>query len=397
MAKRLVVCCDGTWNTPDSKIGTVPRTTNVTKLALSIASMDAEGTRQCTYYHPGVGTSRWEHIRGGAFGTGLSANVLDAYQFLIDNYEDGDELWFFGFSRGAYTARSVAGLVRNCGVLRQQNLDRMHEAYALYRSRAESPRGTASTLFRHAYSYEPRVRFIGVWDTVGALGIPVPTTRALQKVVASFNHRFAFHDTDLSTHVDGAFHALAIDEKRKAFVPTLWAQQPHAGNQVLEQVWFSGVHSDVGGGYAASGLSDIRPALDDGQGRQLRPARPPATDSLPGRPGRQPERERGGGGGAGPPGSRPRVTEELLPPVQAGVPADGPEPHRSRAAQLIGRDQAHEGPRRLPPRQPDDLPRRERRGHGRAGVTASAPAPGQSTGTSRVLVVIPTVCARPSR
>ena len=257
MAKRLVVCCDGTWNTPDSKIGTVPRTTNVTKLALSIASMDAEGTRQCTYYHPGVGTSRWEHFRGGAFGSGLSANVLDAYQFLIDNYDDGDELWFFGFSRGAYTARSVAGLVRNCGVLRQQNLDRMHEAYALYRSRAESPRGTASTLFRHAYSYEPRVRFIGVWDTVGALGIPVPTTRALQKVVATFNRRFAFHDTDLSTHVDGAFHALAIDEQRKAFLPTLWTQQPHAGNQVLEQVWFSGVHSDVGGGYAASGLSDI--------------------------------------------------------------------------------------------------------------------------------------------
>jgi uncharacterized protein (DUF2235 family) len=235
----------------------VPRTTNVTKLALSIASMDAEGTRQCTYYHPGVGTSRWEHIRGGAFGTGLSANVLDAYQFLIDNYEDGDELWFFGFSRGAYTARSVAGLVRNCGVLRQQNLDRVHEAYALYRSRAESPRGTASTLFRHAYSYEPRVRFIGVWDTVGALGIPVPTTRALRSVADAFNHRLAFHDTDLSTHVDGAFHALAIDETRKAFLPALWQQQPHAGNQVLEQVWFSGVHSDVGGGYAESGLSDI--------------------------------------------------------------------------------------------------------------------------------------------
>jgi uncharacterized protein (DUF2235 family) len=257
MAKRLVVCCDGTWNTPDQTIGTVARPTNVTKLALSIASSDAEGTRQCAYYHPGVGTSRWDHIRGGAFGSGLSANVLDAYQFLIDNYEDGDELWFFGFSRGAYTARSVAGLVRNCGILRQQNLDRMHEAYALYRSRAESPRGTASTLFRHAYSYEPRIRFIGVWDTVGALGIPVPTTRALRSVVDGFNRRLAFHDTTLSTHVDGAFHALAIDEKRKAFLPTLWTQQPHSGNQVLEQVWFSGVHSDVGGGYAECGLSDI--------------------------------------------------------------------------------------------------------------------------------------------
>ena len=257
MVTRLVVCCDGTWNTPDQKVGAFPRRTNVTKLALSVPASDAAGARQCVYYHPGVGTSRWDHIRGGAFGAGLSANVLDAYQFLIDNYEDGDELWFFGFSRGAYTARSVAGLVRNCGILRQQNLNRMSQAYALYRSRAESPRGTASTLFRHAYSYEPRVRFIGVWDTVGALGIPVPTTRALQKVVSSFNRRWAFHDTALSTHVDGAFHALAIDEKRKAFEPTLWTQQPGAGSQVLEQVWFSGVHSDVGGGYAESGLSDI--------------------------------------------------------------------------------------------------------------------------------------------
>ncbi|MGA8247447.1 MAG: DUF2235 domain-containing protein [Nocardioides sp.] len=259
MVTRLVVCCDGTWNTPDQRAGGVPRPTNVTKLALSITPVDPEGTRQVVYYHQGVGTSRWDHIRGGAFGSGLSANVRDAYHFLIDNYEDGDELWFFGFSRGAFTARSVAGLVRNCGVLRRHDLDRLDEAYALYRARAESPRGTASTLFRHAYSYEPRVKFIGVWDTVGALGIPVPTTRALQRVVAAFNHRWAFHDTDLSTHVEGAFHALAIDEQRKAFLPTLWTQQPNAGSQVLEQVWFAGVHSDVGGGYrgAESGLSDV--------------------------------------------------------------------------------------------------------------------------------------------
>ena len=257
MVTRLVVCCDGTWNTADQMARGVARPTNVTKLALSINPTDAVGTRQCVYYHQGVGTSRWEHIRGGAFGSGLSANVLDAYQFLIDNYQDGDEIWFFGFSRGAFTARSIAGLVRNCGVLRSSNLNRMQEAYALYRSRAQSPRGTTSTLFRRAYSYEPRVRFIGVWDTVGALGIPVPTTRALQRVVATFNHRWAFHDTNLSTQVDGAFHALAIDEKRKAFVPTLWTQQPGAGDQVLEQVWFSGVHSDVGGGYPGTGLSDI--------------------------------------------------------------------------------------------------------------------------------------------
>ena len=255
MAKRLVVCCDGTWNTPDSKIGTVPRTTNVTKLALSIASNGTpRGPDMRTYDHPGVGTSRWYTSAVVRSAPACPASMLDAYQFLIDNYDSGDALWFFGFSRVASTARSVAGLVRNCGVLRQQNLDRMHEAYALYRSRAESPRGTASTLFRHAYSYESRVRFIGVVDTVGALGIPVPTRPARSRRSSpSFNHRFAFHDTDLSTHVDEAFHALAIDEKRKAFVPTLWAQQPHAGNQVLEQVWFSGLDPTSAAGTPRAG------------------------------------------------------------------------------------------------------------------------------------------------
>lgn len=132
-------------------------------------------------------------------------------------------------------------------------------------------------------SYEPRVRFIGVWDTVGALGIPVPTTRALQRIVAFFNHRWAFHDTDLSSHVEGAFHALAIDEKRKAFVPTLWTQQPGNDSQVLEQVWFSGVHSDVGGGYSPRGLSDIALLwmIEKARGFGLDITQPPAVVGRP--------------------------------------------------------------------------------------------------------------------
>jgi uncharacterized protein (DUF2235 family) len=256
-SKKLIVCCDGTWNTPDEAAQHVARPTNVTKLALSVPQVDEHGTEQRVYYHSGVGTSRREHLTGGAFGVGLSANVLDAYLFLVDNYTDGDELWLFGFSRGAYTARSVAGLVRNCGILRRENRDRVHEAYALYRARAESPRGTASTLFRNAYAYQPRVRFIGVWDTVGALGIPEPPTHLLRIPFKLASRRWAFHDTDLSTHVDAAFHALAIDEQREAFKPTLWTQQEGAGDQRLEQVWFPGVHSDVGGGYLQAGLSDV--------------------------------------------------------------------------------------------------------------------------------------------
>lgn len=257
MAKRLIVCCDGTWNTADQISSGKPCPTNITKIAVSIAPEDSAGVRQCVYYHSGVGTSRRERLRGGAFGIGLSRNVFDAYQFLRDNYEDGDELFFFGFSRGAFTARSIAGLVRNCGILRTENADRMREAWALYRSAAENPRGVASTLFRRAYSHDPWIHFIGVFDTVGALGVPAFGPRWLRPVVRRINSRWEFHDTTLSSHVHGAFHALAIDEQRAAFQPTLWHQQPNAHGQELKQVWFTGVHCDVGGGYSDASLSDI--------------------------------------------------------------------------------------------------------------------------------------------
>ncbi len=257
MPKRLIVCCDGTWNTADQAIAGRPCPTNVTKLALSIAPEDSAGVRQGVYYHSGVGTSRWERLRGGAFGVGLGRNVFDAYHFLIDNYEPGDELYFFGFSRGAFTARSLAGLVRNCGILGRENADRLDEAWALYRSSAEKPSGVASTLFRRAYSREPRIHFIGVWDTVGALGVPLLGPRWLKPVLKWLNRRWEFHDTKLSTWVDGAFHALAIDERRAAFEPTLWHQQPSSGGQELKQVWFTGVHCDIGGGYPDTSLSDI--------------------------------------------------------------------------------------------------------------------------------------------
>ncbi|GAA1233937.1 MULTISPECIES: DUF2235 domain-containing protein [Streptomyces] len=254
MAKRLVVCCDGTWNFADQ-----PSKTNVTKLALSVRPESAAGMSQRVYYHSGVGTHRREHLRGGAFGVGLSRNIVDAYRFLIELYEPDDELFLFGFSRGAFTARSLAGLVRNCGILRRDHADRVGEAWSLYRDRIEKPSGAASTLFRRSFAHETRIRFIGVWDTVGSLGIPVLGPRGLEPVVNRLNRRWAFHDTKLSSWVQGAFHALAIDEQRLAFRPTLWHQQPGAAEkgQELKQVWFTGVHCDVGGGYRETGLSDI--------------------------------------------------------------------------------------------------------------------------------------------
>ena len=254
MAKRLVVCCDGTWNFADQ-----PSKTNVAKVALSVLPGSAAGKEQRVYYHSGVGTQRWDRLRGGAFGAGLSRNVVDAYRFLVETYEPDDELFLFGFSRGAFTARSLAGLVRNGGILRREHADRIPEAWALYRNRIEQPSGAAATLFRRSYARETDIRFIGVWDTVGALGIPVPGTTWLQPSANRFNHRWAFHNTELSSWVGAAFHALAIDEQRSAFRPTLWHQQRGAAEQgqELKQVWFAGVHCDVGGGYKETGLSDI--------------------------------------------------------------------------------------------------------------------------------------------
>ncbi|MDP8943878.1 MAG: DUF2235 domain-containing protein [Actinomycetota bacterium] len=255
MPRRLVVCCDGTWNRPDQLHGGMPAPTNVTKVAAGVAREDGEGSRQLLHYHPGVGTRRFERVRGGAFGRGLSRNVRDCYRFLAESYEPGDELFFFGFSRGAFTARSTVGLVRNAGILRPEHVGRIDEAYRLYRARADRtrPNGIEARIFRRMYSHEEiEIRFVGVWDTVGALGIPIDGVR-----LPFADRLWGFHDTELSSRVRFAYQALAIDEQRGPFRPTLWRQQEHATEQTLEQVWFAGVHSDVGGGYPEPELAEI--------------------------------------------------------------------------------------------------------------------------------------------
>jgi len=255
MSRRLVLCCDGTWNRPDHLSGGVAAPTNVSKVALAIADHDAGGVSQLLYYQPGVGTRRLQRIRGGAFGLGLSRNVRDCYRFIVENYQPGDELYLFGFSRGAFTARSTAGLVRNAGILRRAHADRVDDAYSLYRSRTDRahPRGIEARIFRRMYSHdEIDIRFIGVWDTVGSLGIPIDGVR-----LPLTDRLWGFHDTELSSHVRFAYQALAIDEKRGPFRPTLWKKQQGASAQTLEQVWFSGVHCDVGGGYEDPALSEI--------------------------------------------------------------------------------------------------------------------------------------------
>jgi uncharacterized protein (DUF2235 family) len=256
--KRIVIFCDGTWNTPDKMEDGKYCQTNVVKMANALAPFSEDGTEQMLYYDTGIGSegSILKRIYDGATGTGISENILQAYRFLIENYEPSDEIFLFGFSRGAFTVRSLAGLIRNSGILKPEYLDKMARAYNIYRSRkaAYQPREIEATLFRKTFAVEEytKIKFIGVWDTVGALGNPL----LLNGILSRKNQ---FHDTELTSRIENAFHALAIDEKRKNFKATLWHQKTNAKNQVLEQVWFQGVHSDVGGGYpqSESGLSDI--------------------------------------------------------------------------------------------------------------------------------------------
>lgn len=260
--QRLVICTDGTWNSRDRAKADGSGLTNVARMAAAIAPADAERIRQLVFYQPGVGTGPWwDRLVGGAFGVGVSLNIQRAYGWLVDHYHPDDELYFFGFSRGAFTARSLVGFIRNCGVLRRENASMIPEAYAFYRNRAPEahPRGRKAREFRDTYAHatRPRLRCVGVWDTVGSLG--VPTTGPVGWYT---RRRYGFHDVALSSWVENAFQALAVDERRKPFAPTLWeipdeqVQQPDRAQRV-EQVWFAGVHANVGGGYPDASLSDL--------------------------------------------------------------------------------------------------------------------------------------------
>ncbi len=261
MAKNISLCFDGTWNVPGTN-------TNVIKMHRSIIGKDmtpkpVEGSvapvdeSTIKWYDKGVGTKFWNKLRGGLAGNGLVKNILEGYKFLVDNYDDGDRIYLFGFSRGAYTARSLAGLIRNIGILHSANAPEariednpvLMNGFKIYQKRDAGPDTIEAKFFRSQYSFDNvPIQFVGVWDTVGAMGLP---TNNLDKA----DPRFAFHDTNLSSRVKNAYHALAIDETRPEFVPTLWTSMPE-GEQNLEQVWFAGVHSEVGGGKRPS-ITDI--------------------------------------------------------------------------------------------------------------------------------------------
>jgi uncharacterized protein (DUF2235 family) len=319
--KRLVLCFDGTWNTPEDH-------TNVSRLYAAIPDESSGCKDQLKFYDAGVGTTWGEWLRGGALGWGLDQNILQGYCWLIKQYnpspttdqlteeyevedqnntpqkivetfEDGDEIFLFGFSRGAFTARSLAGLINRCGLLKadlvvqqekqkqttrrsslwkflpgaqhskdaqtagekRSDLDEItpdaelvKTTWNLYRQESTNQKIEARLQrewaeFRQQYSWNVKIKFVGVWDTVGALGLPtfyawVPLSRASYK----------FHDTTLGRVIEHAFHAVAIDENRKDYDVTLWTQK--YATQEVEQRWFPGAHANVGGGYEDDRLPD---------------------------------------------------------------------------------------------------------------------------------------------
>jgi len=238
LKKRIVVCCDGTWNTPD-------RPTNVVKLVRGITPISKDGLHQVVFYDQGVGTyNTVDRFVGGAFGKGVEQNVLDAYRFIAHNYQPGDEIYCFGFSRGAYTARALGGMLHAIGLLPKDELHALSTAYKFYRT-PPNKRDAQS----YAHNPRPDITMMGVWDTVGSLGAPTPILRKLTKPLVGF------FNTHLSSDIKNAYHAMAIDEKRGPFTPALWTGKINP-DQTVEQVWFAGVHSDIGGGYAESGLAD---------------------------------------------------------------------------------------------------------------------------------------------
>lgn len=281
--KRLVFCFDGSWNRLDA-----PFSTNVVITAESVLPIAFDGTTQAIFYDEGVGTRKGEKLSGGLFGHGIVQNLGDAYRFLIFNHTPGDEIYIFGFSRGAYTARSFAGLLSTCGILRRGDAAKVTDAILLYQQRKPQDVNFDAEMMAFRRQYSPqicvsdeedrwrsqnvpnyqigtvphlRITYLGVWDTVGALGVP-----ARYQWLNFLDRKYEFHDTSLSAFVKSARHAVAIDERRKDFVPTLWDNVEEMNKSVgiaaeaddapYQQKWFPGVHGSVGGGGVRRGLSD---------------------------------------------------------------------------------------------------------------------------------------------
>ena len=236
--KNIVICCDGTGNEYGQN------NTNV----VHIYTLAVKNKQQIAFYDPGVGTGGWEYMEetgslkaktDQTTGGGIQKNIEDAYRILMNCYEENDKVYLFGFSRGAFTVRSLAGMLHKCGLLRPANGNLVEYSSKIYNTKKNDKIAAG---FKAAFCRPCSIYFIGVWDTVESLVL---------------NAGKKFHNAQLNREVKFGYHALAIDEKRKDFPPCLWDEANKTRGQTIEQVWFAGAHSDVGGWYKERGLSNI--------------------------------------------------------------------------------------------------------------------------------------------
>nr|OQO18155.1 hypothetical protein B0A51_16960 [Rachicladosporium sp. CCFEE 5018] len=315
--KKLIVCCDGTWANADNAwvkdkfggAGHPVNPTNVTRLARAIQDQDDGHHQQIVYYQAGVGTGLgvWDKLFGGGTGAGLSENVREAYSFLVSNYSDQrdakvdqpDSIFLVGFSRGAFTARSIGGFIGALGILERRAMPFFYEIFQDWehagdpkhppiffkawckkhggreedmpvddsvhvegdddklRKVGEYLLNYRKFLVANHLTKDAKIKCIGVWDTVGSLGIPInPKIRKVFGFLPGYIHEYKWLDTTIDNHVENAFQALGLDERRYPFSPAVW-ERPKDCTTNLKQCWFAGAHSNIGGSYADQGNADI--------------------------------------------------------------------------------------------------------------------------------------------
>ena len=246
MGKNIVIFSDGT-----GQMGGQGSNTNVYKLFNMI---EDRTDRQVAYYDPGLGTD-WRKITGNLAGRGFSKNILDCYRFVFENFEASDQIFLFGFSRGAATVRRLSAFIHLFGILPKSRSDLINQAFDIYRIKNKEKRKAKTDAFiKKHHTMWCKIKFLGVWDTVAALGLPV---KWLSVGLDQFlPHKF--HSFELSESVEFARQALSIDDERKTFHPIVWdpLENPQPGDK-MKQVWFCGVHTDVGGGYKEDELANI--------------------------------------------------------------------------------------------------------------------------------------------
>lgn len=257
--------------------GKLPIPSNVTRISEAIKPVSSRGVQQVVFYQAGIGSTGniLNRVIGGATAEGLSTNIRDAYAFICNNYSMDDEIFLFGFSRGAFTARSIAGLIGGVGLLTKAGLPSLAEVFKDFENRenpnyqpatpdspfpnkpsALDPRYEEELEKRDLTRLDIEIKVVGVFDTVGSLGIPrIPWLERLHLQTRS-TKEYLFYDTNLNNRIQNAFQALALDEHRASFSPSVWAK-PRNNATNLRQIWFPGVHQNIGGGYPDQGESNI--------------------------------------------------------------------------------------------------------------------------------------------